>query len=126
MESKQRGILLFGHGARDERWKEPFIRLQSLLQASEPTARVEMAFLEYMVPSLSEAVDAMVSQGVGEILVVPVFLGQGGHAHKDIPALLAACRRKHPALLLRDAPTIGEDLAVLQAIANYCRQQFVA
>jgi len=126
MAVKQRGMILFCHGARDNRWKEPFLRLQSLLQAGEPDSLVELAYLEKMAPSLGEAIDTMSRQGIGEVLVVPVFLGTGGHTRKDFPAQIEACRKSHPNLLLRDAPAIGEDIAVLQAIADYCRRQFIA
>lgn len=35
---------------------------------------VEQAFLEIMQPSLEEVIGALVGSGVGEIVVIPVFL----------------------------------------------------
>jgi sirohydrochlorin cobaltochelatase len=40
------GIVLFGHGARDARWAEPFERLAAKLRASRGGQPVALAFLE--------------------------------------------------------------------------------
>lgn len=113
-------IILFGHGARDERWKEPFIKIKEIIQQGSPDQRVELAFLELMQPNLETAISDLVNSGVQAIKVVPVFLGQGGHIRKDFPALLEECRKKYPQINLSTQPAVGEDLGVLQAIAKYC------
>ena len=67
-----KAIVLFGHGAREARWREPFDRLASLWKAQRPQVPVELAFLELMHPNLEEAIIAQVSAGATEV-VVPVF-----------------------------------------------------
>jgi len=114
-----KAIILFGHGARDSRWREPFDRLVSLWREQYPNAPVELAFLELMQPSLEEAVVTLATMGSTEITVVPVFFGQGGHLRNDFPALLDDCRAKFPNLQLSATPAVGEDLAVLQAIIDF-------
>jgi len=114
-----KAIILFGHGARDARWREPFDRLAALWQAQYPTAPVELAFLEMMQPSLEEAVAALSAKGAIELTVVPVFFGQGGHLRNDFPVLLEECRGKFPDVQLSVTPAVGEDLAVLQAIIDF-------
>jgi len=74
-----KAIVLFGHGARDVRWREPFDRLVSLWKAQRPQDPVELAFLELMHPNLEEAITTRVSAGATEVVVVPVFFGHGGH-----------------------------------------------
>ncbi|VVE08457.1 sirohydrochlorin chelatase [Pandoraea fibrosis] len=118
--SSQSGVILFAHGSRDPRWAEPFKRLRDKLQAQRPDADVRLAFLELMTPNLDDAVAGMTSQGVTDITLVPVFLGQGGHVRRDLPALADACRAAHPGLSLRVSAAIGEDDAVLDALADYC------
>ena len=56
------GLILFGHGARDPRWAEPFERLATKLrtQRSEP---VSLAFLELMSPDLPMAVEHLAADG---------------------------------------------------------------
>lgn len=114
-----KALILFGHGARDARWREPFDRLGGLWRAQYPGVQVELAFLEMMHPSLEEAIAALVGSGTKDIVVVPVFFGQGGHLRNDFPVLLAACQDKFPAVALSATPAVGEDDAVLQAIINF-------
>ena len=114
-----KAIILFGHGARDSRWREPFDRLASLWREQHSETPVELAFLEMMQPSLEEAVASLVGGGVTQITVVPVFFGQGGHLRNDFPVLLTACQAKFPQITLSATPAVGEDLGVLQAIVDF-------
>ena len=117
-----KAIILFGHGARDTRWREPFDRLAALWKAQHSGVLVELAFLEMMQPSLEEAVTTLSSEGASEIVVVPVFFGQGGHLRNDFPVLLDACQKKFPQVALSATLAVGEDEAVLQAIVDFgCR-----
>jgi sirohydrochlorin cobaltochelatase len=114
-----KAIILFGHGARDARWREPFDRLATLWRAQHADTPVELAFLEMMQPSLEEAVSTLASSGATQITIVPVFFGQGGHLRNDFPVLLNACREQFPQLTLSATPAVGDDLAVLQAIVDF-------
>jgi sirohydrochlorin cobaltochelatase len=118
-----KAIVLFAHGARDERWKEPFLKLQTMIQRNLPQQRVELSFLELMTPSLPDVIDQLVADGLEEVIVVPVFFGQGGHIRKDFPVILGECQTKHPQLKLSAKAAVGEDLGVLEAIAKYCAHQ---
>ncbi|KWZ36734.1 sirohydrochlorin chelatase [Burkholderia anthina] len=118
------GIVLFGHGARDPRWAEPFERLAARLRgAGSPATQVSLAFLELMTPSLGEAVAAQAAAGCTRITVVPVFFGQGGHVRRDLPQLVDACRAAHPGVDIRCATAVGEDDGVLDVVARYCVDQ---
>ncbi len=114
-----KAIILFGHGARDARWREPFDRLAALWQEQHPGTPVELAFLEMMQPSLEDAVAALVAKDAKDITVVPVFFGQGGHLRNDFPVLLESCQKQFPGVKLSATPAVGEDLAVLQAIVDF-------
>ncbi len=119
--TSKHGMILFGHGARDARWKEPFTRLAGKLAASRGNAApVDLAFLELMTPGLPEAIDTQAAQGCTAITVVPVFFGQGGHIRRDLPALIAQCQAAHPDLRIDCATAVGEDDGVLDAIVQYC------
>jgi sirohydrochlorin cobaltochelatase len=115
-----RALVLFAHGARDAKWAEPFLRLQALIQAQMPEVVVSLAFLELMTPRLPELVDQLVADGCGFVTVVPVFLGQGGHVRRDLPLLAEQLRVRYPQLSLQVASAVGEDDAVLAAMAAYC------
>lgn len=116
----QKALVLFAHGARDPRWKAPFERLQQLAATSLPQTSVHLAYLELMTPQLPETVEALVAGGCSELTVVPVFLGQGGHVLRDLPLLITDLRAQYPSLDIKVADAVGENPAVLQAIADYC------
>lgn len=121
------GLVLFGHGARDVRWREPFERLADKLRAVRATGDaagpVTLAFLELMEPDLPTAVGQLVADGCDVVTVVPVFFGQGGHVRKDLPELIERCRELQPAVEIRCAVAVGEDEVVLEAVAQYCLRQ---
>lgn len=118
--STQRALILFAHGARAASWAAPFERLCDLTQAREPAVRVSLAFLELMSPRLPEQVAALVADGVLDITVVPVFLGQGGHVLRDLPVMLDDLRVAYPQAALKVVEAAGENAAVLQALSDYC------
>ncbi|MGO4303002.1 sirohydrochlorin chelatase [Cupriavidus sp. RAF12] len=114
------GLVLFAHGARDARWREPFDRLHAKLAALLPQCAVRLAFLELMTPALPDALAELAGTGATDITVVPVFFGQGGHLRRDLPALIDQCRQQYPALQIRSVAAVGEAESVLDAIAAYC------
>ena len=113
-------LVLFAHGARAASWAAPFERLRDLSAARLPDCVVRLAFLELMEPKLPETVAQLVADGVGEVTIVPVFLGQGGHLLRDLPLLADGLRAAHPGLQLTVAGAVGEDPGVLAAMTDYC------
>ncbi len=122
----QPGIILFGHGARDAAWAGPMQRVAEKLLTDAPQARVSLAFMEFMTPTLDDAVDQLVDAGVGEIVVVPVFLAQGGHLKRDVPMLVDAASARHPGVTLKLVEAAGESPQVVEAIADYANRQLGA
>lgn len=117
--SGRQGVILFGHGARDPEWAGPMERVRARMAERRPGLAVELAFLEFLAPTLDEAADRLVGGGVEEILVVPMFLAQGGHLKRDLPTLVAALRARHPACRVSLAQAVGEAEAVVSAMADY-------
>jgi sirohydrochlorin cobaltochelatase len=111
------GILLFAHGARDPAWARPFEAIAAQMRQAAPDRVVTLAFLELMQPDLDAGVAALVAAGCDDITVVPLFLGAGGHVRRDLPLLIEAAQARHPGLLLRRTPAIGETELVTRAIA---------
>ena len=116
----KRALILFAHGARAATWAAPFERLREQTQARVPDAEVALAFLELMTPNLPDTVAGMHARGIADVTVVPVFLGQGGHLLRDLPALCETIRAAHPGLTLNVVGAIGEDPGVQRAMTDYC------
>ena len=113
------GLLLFAHGARDPRWALPFEQVAAALRVARPTQPVCLAFLEIMTPDIHAAGADLVAQGCGEIDVLPLFLGAGGHTRKDLPPLIEALRATHPRVVFNLHPAVGEAPALIAAIAEH-------
>jgi sirohydrochlorin cobaltochelatase len=116
----ERALILFAHGARAASWALPFQRLRELTASQRPDVAVSLAFLELMTPSLPDEAAALVARGVRDLTIVPIFLGQGGHLLRDLPLLVEGLRAAHPAVTITTVPAVGEDAAVLAAMASYC------
>jgi sirohydrochlorin cobaltochelatase len=110
-------LILLGHGARDPAWAEPLCRIREQVRALAPEVVVELAFLEFMTPTLEDAVAALVAAGERRIRVVPVFLAQGGHLKRDLPARIDVLRLSHPGCELKATEAVGHDAGVIAAIA---------
>ena len=111
------GVLLFGHGARDPAWAEPFRAIAARIAAARPRLQVELAFLELTPPDLPTAAAALVARGCTRVRVVPLFLGTGGHVRRDLPRLLDDLRAHHPGVEWELRPPIGEQPTVIDAMA---------
>lgn len=110
------GLILFAHGARDARWREPFERLARKVEAARPDLAVTLAFLELMQPDLVTAAGTLAARGCRTLRIVPVFLGQGGHVREDLPEAVNVVRERYPELDIELRIAVGEDDAVLDQI----------
>ena len=111
-------VILFAHGARDPRWAEPVLALAQRLRQTLPEAYVQPAFLEFLSPSLPEAVEAALARGHRRVALVPVFIAVGGHLREDLPQLLACVRSAPPDVSIEVLPALGEAEAVRRAMAD--------
>lgn len=114
-----KAILLYGHGARNPEWAQPFERIRDAIKARDPRALVEPGFLELMRPSFDEGVNRLVEQGATEIIVIPIFMAAGSHVKKDLPQLAANAMDRHAGLIIELAAPVGEVDSVLAAMADY-------
>jgi len=114
----KRALVLFAHGSRDPDWARPFQKISAALARKLPGIEIRLAYLEAMRPSLEEALASLSAQKAARITIVPVFLGQGGHLKKDLPKLVAAAAEAHPGIEIALEPPIGEQPAVIEAIAE--------
>ena len=116
--SSDRGIILLAHGSRDPLWREPIERVAARIREQDAQAIVTCAYLELTEPDLRAAAAQLLAQGVRAIRVVPMFLGLGRHARKDLPRLVGELRQRHPQMELTLQPAIGEDARLLDLMAQ--------
>ncbi|MCU0897700.1 MAG: CbiX/SirB N-terminal domain-containing protein [Burkholderiales bacterium] len=112
-------IVLFAHGARDPEWAEPFRTIRERVSAQRPGVPVELAYLEFMAPSLDDAVASLVAAGATRIGVVPLFMAQGGHLRREVPLMIERLRSRHADAEIVLSPPIGSSPELLDAIAAW-------
>ena len=76
-------------------------------------ARLVLAYNEFCAPTVADAVRALATEGVTDIVAVPSMLTPGGvHAEIEIPELIERLRAELPHVALRYAwPFAGDHLA---------------
>jgi len=112
-------LILFAHGSRDPDWPSPLRRVRSAVLAGSPGVRVELAFLEFLAPSLQDCAATMVSEGFQRIIIVPMFIAQGGHLKNDLPAIVDELRARFPSVVFEMPGPVGEAESVVQAMAAH-------
>ena len=115
----EQAIILFAHGARDPDWAAPFNIIKRQLQAARPDTQVELAFQDFMAPTLEEAVAQSAAQGAKRVVLVPLFMAQGGHLKQDLPLLVGRIRERHSQIDLQLMSAIGDVPEILQAITDW-------
>ena len=117
-------LILLAHGSSDPQWAEPFEAIAKEVRARLPGTPVLLAYLERMAPDLRAAATAAIAGGATEVVIVPLFLAQGGHVRGDLPRLVAEVRGTVPGIRAVLCPAAGEAHAVQAALAAYCVEQF--
>jgi sirohydrochlorin cobaltochelatase len=113
-----KAIILVGHGSRDPLWRQPIEAVAGRLAAAQPGVPVRCAYLELQQPDVPAAAAELAALGVRQATLVPMFLGTGKHARADLPRLLEALGRAHPAVEFTLQPSVGEDPRVLDLLAK--------
>jgi sirohydrochlorin cobaltochelatase len=122
-------IILFAHGSRDPLWRAPMEAVATAIKQQHPHTPVRCAYLELCAPDLPTVTTELIANyliSTSEnsvknhlnIRIVPMFLGMGVHARKDLPELVAALRIAHPLVNFEVVAPIGEDARVTALLAQ--------
>ena len=112
-------LILFAHGSRDPEWAAPLQRVCTLVRAQAPALRVELAFLELTRPSLPDVAATMVGEGYTRIVVLPMFIAQGGHLKHDLPQIVDELRARYPQASFEQAAALGDADSIVQAMVAH-------
>jgi len=112
------GVMLCGHGSRNQLAVGEFANLAAALRARLPGIAVEYGYLEFANPVLHKGLDALRATGVSRVLAVPGMLFAAGHAKNDIPAVLNTYAALHPEVSITYGRELGVDLKMLRAAGD--------
>ncbi|MHB1126516.1 MAG: sirohydrochlorin chelatase [Bacillota bacterium] len=113
------GTLLLGHGSRIDEANAVIIEIcRQVVEKKGGHGFFRVAFLQFGKPSLEEAVQSMVENGIERIMVVPVFLVPGNHIRTDIPEMLERCQAVYPEIKIIFADSIGADCRIAEILID--------
>ena len=109
------GIMVCGHGSRDEQAVEEFQSVARGIRQRMPQYPVEWGFLEFATPIIRDGLDELQKKGVNRVLAVPGMLFAAGHAKNDIPSVLNTYQAQHPGLSIEYGRELGIDTRMIRA-----------
>ena len=111
------GIMVCGHGSRNQNAAKEFAVIAEALRARNPDMPVEYGYLEFCNPVISEGLDRLRAKGVARVLAVPGMLFAAGHAKNDIPSVLNTYAAMHK-VEITYGRELGVDLKMLRAAGD--------
>ena len=111
------GVMVCGHGSRDEGAVREFEAVARGIRARLPQYDVESGFLEFATPIIRTGLDELRDKGVTRCLAVPGMLFAAGHAKNDIPSVLNTYQAQHPEMTIDYGRELGIDPKLIQAAA---------
>lgn len=120
--AQETGLLLVGHGSRDEAAVAEFGSLAGRVAQRLPEFVVDHAFLEFANPVIRDRLEALRRRGVSRIFAVPGMLFAAGHVKNDVPSVLNTYAAEHPDVEILYGRDLGIDPRLLQAAGDRIRE----
>ncbi|MER0242326.1 CbiX/SirB N-terminal domain-containing protein [Streptomyces sp. HSW2009] len=109
-------LVIIAHGSRDPRHAATVTELTARVRSLRPGLRVEVGYLDFCAPSVSQVLSRLAADGVRDVVAVPLLLTHAFHAKADIPAVLGEARTALPHLRVRQAAVLGPSALLTAAL----------
>jgi sirohydrochlorin cobaltochelatase len=116
------GVLICGHGSRDEEAVREFELLAEALRPRFPDYDFATGYLEFARPNIRDGLAELVSGGARRIYAVPGMLFAASHVKNDLPWEMNSFIAEHPAIDVR----LGRDLAIDVKLINAAADRIAA
>ena len=120
------GVMVCGHGSRDEDAVREFEAVARGIRERLPQFPVESGFLEFATPIIRDGLDRLRERGVRKILAVPGMLFAAGHAKNDIPSVLSTYEAQHPEVEIHYGRELAIDDKMLKAAGDRIAEALAA
>jgi sirohydrochlorin cobaltochelatase len=108
------GVLVCGHGSRDDEAVREFELLAAALRPRFPDWDFATGYLEFATPNIRDGLAALVARGARRIYAVPGMLFAASHVKNDLPWEMNSFIAEHPGVDVR----LGRDLAIDVKLIN--------
>lgn len=116
------GVLICGHGSRDEEAVKEFELLAAALRPRFPGYDFATGYLEFARPNIRDGLAALVERGARRIHAVPGMLFAASHVKNDLPWEINSFSAQHPDVDVR----LGRDLAIDAKLINAAADRIAA
>ena len=105
----KKSLLIVAHGSRRNASNDEVKEIAEMITENFDNRfySVDVAFLELAKPSIDDAIECLVKDGVQRIMVVPYFLAAGTHVVNDIPKIIEKAIHKYPEVKVSLSEHIG-------------------
>lgn len=115
---KDTGIMICGHGSRNQNAAKEFATLSQGLKERYPEYAIEYGYLEFCNPVIHSGLDRLKERGIKRVLAVPGMLFAAGHAKNDIPSVLNTYQAANPEISIEYGAELGVDLKMIKAASQ--------
>ena len=110
-------LLGVAHGSKDPASQEVVQDLLGRTAALRPGLRAHAAYVDNASPSIRSALRGLVSEGVDDVVVLPLLLTPASHSKTDVAASVRAARLDHPGVRLRYGRPLGPHPVLVEVLA---------
>lgn len=122
MEKDKIALVLVGHGSVLAYNREMIEALANMIKERGVYDIVEHSFLQLNEPLLEDVLMGLASNGVGKIVVSPVFIAKGVHTTSDITEVIAKVKKKNPEIRIGYAEPFGADPRIVDILLDRARE----
>lgn len=116
------GVLICGHGSRDDEAVREFELLAAALRPRFPGHDFATGYLEFARPNIRDGLEALAACGAKRIHAVPGMLFAASHVKNDLPWEINSFAAEHPEVDVR----LGRDLAIDVKLINAAADRIAA
>ena len=116
------GVLICGHGSRDDEAVREFELLAAALRPRFPDYDFATGYLEFAQPNIRDGLAELVARGARRIYAVPGMLFAASHVKNDLPWEMNSFIAANPGIDLR----LGGDLAIDAKLINAAAHRVAA
>ena len=122
MMTEKLGVMICGHGSRNENAVREFAVLSKRLRERFPEWPVDYGYLEFATPIIRNGLDNLKEAGCTRVLAVPGMLFAAGHAKNDIPSVLNTYQAQNPGMTIEYGRELGIDLKMIRAAGERIKE----
>lgn len=105
----KRGLVFVAHGSHNPASNNHIAQLTEKLNETlnDKYSLINYAFLEFVNPTISDAIKLQIQNGSNTIVLFPYFLSIGNHVSKDIPNIIDTAKKSFPDVTFEILPPLG-------------------